>query len=408
MPGSLRVSLAALALALTVTACKDSIDAPPPARSDEDPGPPADKAPTNKDPADRPPTDKAPVEKAPTDKAPVEGPGGTPAAPAPPALRPIGAANGQPFAPQAALLMQESSGTQTLHFFDQPSEATCREPFPGRVVTRFGFIASPEKPYAAGGTYTQADGVRLYFDLGGASPPEEYEVEIKLTETDAASNRLRGTIRYSGADGTKLDGEFTGDYCPTKAQVRTETQPIHGLDWTMEAVAPDTLPEAPAQGVLAGLPFTPAFVNIQTDTPYTTLYFYAEKPPDPCARPARGRVTTRIGGVKVDEKSSGVRIDTFLVQLPDPAVLKTGGRLAARYADPEARKLGRASILFYEADGNRSVLYSQFYSLALAVDEAEAGAETVRGRVFAAVRDSGKSMVVGRFEAHRCPPDPAP
>jgi hypothetical protein len=318
-------------------------------------------------------------------------------------VQPKGVVNGQPFEPAAVLLIQASSGEQTLHFYDQPSDAVCQAPFPGRVKTMLAFIAGREKPYAVGGPYTQADGLQLYFSIGGASPPDQFEAAITFTEADAASNRLRGNIRYKGADGTTLTGAFTGDYCPTKAKVRTEAPPVHGLAWTMDAVAPDTLPAAPAQGALAGLPFSPAHVSVHGAGDQTKMYFFATTPKDACSTPASGRVVTRVAGVKIDEAPTGARIDTFEVRLKDPAVLATGGRLAARSGDATSRKRAHAAIHFYEADGNRAIMYSQFFSLALAIDGVDEAAKTIKGRIYAAVKDSGLSMVVGGFTATRCP-----
>ena len=59
-----------------------------------------------------------------------------------------------------------------------------------------------------------------------------------------------------------------------------------------------------------------------------------------------------------------------------------------------------AGLAFFEADPYRGWAYDQYFSAALAIEDA--GDQSVKGRVYLALDDSGKSSLVGAFEAKRC------
>ncbi len=97
-------------------------------------------------------------------------------------------------------------------------------------------------------------------------------------------------------------------------------------------------------------------------------------------------------------------IDSFALYLPGPP--KAGDELAGltRGDKEETGAILGADLQVFEADGFRSWTYSQYFSAALSIEAADD--KVVRGRVFLALPDEGKSQLVGRFEAKRCPAIP--
>ena len=230
--------------------------------------------------------------------------------------------------------------------------------------------------------------------------PVPGKATIELTKRDAATFRMEGTIEIASDDGKwKLSGPFSGEYCPTKVVPRESPDPLLGQAWTLDAVDPTKLPSEPIQAIVAGSPVPIELVTMRDAKKYdgkalVRLVFYTRKREDPCAeRPYGG------GGSLASEPNDSFSID---LELPPTK----GGTVAARHTG-DVEKTGPidgADLRVFEPDGYRSWIYSQYFSTALAFDELDDKLAT--GRVFLALPDSGKSMLVGAFTATRCPPEP--
>jgi hypothetical protein len=130
-------------------------------------------------------------------------------------------------------------------------------------------------------------------------------------------------------------------------------------------------------------------------------------PPDPCSpRPERTGLTSyHDDGSIASRDVEPFRIDTIRIELADAQA--AGARLAGHTNgnDPDARtQITDADLHVFELDGYRAWRYWQYYSSALAIDEADD--TRIKARVYLALPDAGKSMLVGAFEAKRCPAAP--
>jgi hypothetical protein len=226
--------------------------------------------------------------------------------------------------------------------------------------------------------------------------PVPGKAKIEITKRDAAAFRMEGTIDLVSEDGKwKLSGPFSGEYCPTKVVPRESPEPLLGRAWTLDAVDPAKLVAEPIQAIVAGTPAAIQLVTLRETKkhdgkPIHQVVFYTQPRKDPCAeRPYGG------GGALAQEPN-----DSFAIDL-ESAPTK-GATFAARFTS-DAEKTGPvdgADLRVFEPDGYRSWIYSQYFSVALAFDELDD--KTAKGRVFLAIPDNGKSMLVGAFTAIRC------
>ncbi|MFO0551748.1 MAG: hypothetical protein U0271_25405 [Polyangiaceae bacterium] len=259
------------------------------------------------------------------------------------------------------------------------------------------------------------------------------KAKVTITKRDAATLSFEGTIEVASEDGTwKLAGPIAGEYCPTKAVRREKATPLLGRDWTLDPVAAKDLPAEPAQGVFAGMAAKPiALATVRDAKKYDgsrrfEFVFYPETRRDPCAeRPYR-------------ESTPREWLDSFAIDLPiaspsaapgegagsssarpvasaaasaapaaPPIQLVAGAVFSGHYSTSMSAAEGpmdNVDLRAFEPDGYRSWTYSQYYSVALALDAVDD--KVVKGRVYLALPDNGKSMVVGGFEAVRCPAEP--
>lgn len=233
--------------------------------------------------------------------------------------------------------------------------------------------------------------------------PVPGKAKIEITKRDAATFRMEGSIELLSDDGKwKLAGPFSSEYCPTKVIARESAEPLLGQPWTLDAVDPADpakLVSEPIQAIVAGSPASIELVTLREAKKYDgkplhRLVFYTRKREDPCAERPYG------GGGSVAAEPN----DSFAIDL-ETAPTK-GLTIAGRYTG-DAEKTGTvdgADLRVFEPDGYRSWIYSQYFSVALAFDDLDD--KTAKGRVFLAIPDSGKSMLVGAFTATVCPPEP--
>jgi hypothetical protein len=231
--------------------------------------------------------------------------------------------------------------------------------------------------------------------------PVPGKAKIEITKRDAATFRMEGTIEIVSDDGKwKLSGPFSGEYCPTKVVTRDSSEPLLGQAWTLDPVDPAKLVAEPIQAIVAGSPAAIELVTLRETKKYDgkpihQLVFYTHSRNDPCAeRPYGG------AGSLAREPNDSFAIDLELAPTK-------GATLAGRHTS-DAEKTGPvdgADLRVFEPDGYRSWIYSQYFSVALAFDELDD--KTAKARVFLAIPDNGKSMLVGAFTATRCFDPPA-
>lgn len=315
---------------------------------------------------------------------------------APVHVAPSGSVQGVAFTPDTVRLEETSDGT-ILEF-------TTLKPDRRDRVRCSGTEMSAERElqvYLTDAIVESGKGEQELASFSGTDIPFANPVagmaKIEISKRDAATFRMEGTIEIASADGTwKFSGPFAGEYCPTKVVPR-ESAELLGQAWTLAAVDPATLVDAPIDANIAGLPAEIAAVTLRETKDYEgkllhQLVFYTQPRADPCAeRPYGG------GGSLASEPN-----DSFAIDL---ALAPTKGSTFAGHFDGSADvrdSVVGADLRVFEPDGYRSWIYSQYFSVALAFDDLDERA--AKGRVFLALPDSGKSMLVGRFEATRCSP----
>jgi hypothetical protein len=349
--------------------------------------------------ADKPATEVSkPSTPEPEPSAPEPVPAPEPAGPAP-HTAPSGTVQGVAFAPDTVRLEETSDGT-ILEFVKLEADRK------DRVLCQ-GTDMSAERELQV---YLSEDIVRTgkgEMDIGTFSGtdipfnnPVPGKAKIEISKRDAANFRAEGTIELVSDDGKwKLSGPFSGEYCPTKVIPRESPEPLLGQAWTLDAIDPAKLVAEPIQAIVAGSPAAIELVTLREAKNFDgkvlhRLVFYTRPRKDPCAeRPYGG------GGSLAREPNDSFAIDLELA----PA---KGATLAGRHTgDVEnTGPVHGADLRVFEPDGYRSWIYSQYFSVALAFDELDD--KIAKGRVYLAIPDSGKSMLVGAFDATRCPPEP--
>jgi hypothetical protein len=362
------------------------------------------------------PRDKEPPAKKTADSA-KEAPAETPppvragSRAVPPHAAPKGTLGGRSFAPDVVMLIENSDGAKLLFSQRSPKRERwrCEEPLGDSEVEISIYRNIPD--------WTTAQPVdAVLTDFGGTSigsgsnPPGK--ARITLTKKDAATFTLAGKLELASDDGTwKLAGDFVGEYCPTKGVERESPEPLSGMPWGLTAVSADAVPKEPLAAFIAGKSTRIAHVNarevLHDGLRRTELIFFAEMPPDPCSpRPERTGLTSFADDGSIASRDvEPFRIDTLRIELADAPT--AGARLAGLVNgnDPDARtQITDADLHVFETDGYRAWRYWQYFSAALAVDEVTDA--SIKARVYLALPDDGKSMLVGAFEAKRCPAVP--
>lgn len=325
-----------------------------------------------------------------------------------PHLAPTGTLAGKPFSPDVVILVQ-NGGAMTLGLYQRKEREKkrerwrCEDPL-GDVERQVTFARKAEdwKPGAKlsiePGEWVPGDGAAT----GAATPT------ISISKTDVLQLSVEGSLELTSPDGAyKVSGPFKGDFCPTKVVPRESPPPLSGLPWSLDPVAPEKIPDVPLTAIVAGAPATPVHATIRErerlGKRVTEIDFYRDKPKDPCMERPRGGWLTSYGddGRITSRQGPTASIDSFALYLPSSP--KAGDALVGfKTGDKEqASAILDADLQVFEPDLYRSWTYSQYYSAALSIEAADDS--SVRGRVYLAVPDSGKSQLVGRFEAKRCP-----
>lgn len=315
---------------------------------------------------------------------------------------PHGTIAGKPFAPNLIALLENSDGGK-LGLYQMPADRLaarkrCDEPMGSSSEAEMTLYRPiPDWTTSVPVEVELGDWAATGVD-GSARTPGK--ARIKLTEKDAATFRIAGQLELQSQDGSwSLVGPFEGDYCPTKVVTRDDGKlpPLAGVAWTRERVDPDTLPSTPVAAIIAGAPAPIAHVQYRTMTVNDggehrrpRLIFFTQSPPDPCSP-------------MPEFEGADYRSDYMHVTLAaDPVA---GARLAGRNQPggiDEGQDVTDVWEYAQEPDGTRAWFYSQYYSSSVAIDSIDD--REVKGRVYIAVPDAGRSMIVGAFTAVRCPP----
>lgn len=319
---------------------------------------------------------------------------------------PEGLAAGEPFAPDLVMLLEDGRhGRFSFHVQGKRAadRLLCQEPLGSASVAELTAIRDQDEWPVGAATELPLDRFSGSMIEYGAKPTGT--ARLTLREKNVATFELAGDVEIQSPDGRwKLAGPFRGEYCPSKIRIRETAEPIHGLAWTMDAVEPGDLPASPVAAVLAGVPAEIAHVSLretQDDKgPRHELLFFTSKPPEDCAaRPTGGRSAVYIKGKLAKRTGPGFVADSFTVRLvapPRPDTRASGGH-------DRTEQIDSGMVHWFEPDETRTALYAQYFSAAIAIDALDE--KTVRGRVYLATKDSGKSMLVGAFTGVRCPPE---
>ena len=349
---------------------------------------------------------------APSDEPPA--PGRTPPSSdrvAAPHRAPAGTLAGKPFSPDVVLLVQHG-GAMTLGLYQRADRDKkrerwrCEEPV-GEAERQVTFARKVEDWKAGTKLSIEPD----EWVVGDGSAKSSANVTLSIARVDAALLSFEGAIELTSTDGAyAVRGPIKGEYCPTKALPRESPPPLSGMPWTLDGVSPAKIPDVPLTAIIAGAPATPAHATIRErdrlGKRVTEIDLYRDAPREPCAERPRGGWLTSYGddGRINSREGPTFAIDSFALYLPGPP--KAGDELAGltRGDKEETGAILGADLQVFEADGYRSWTYSQYFSAALSIEAADD--KVVRGRVFLALPDEGKSQLVGRFEAKRCPAIP--
>lgn len=324
---------------------------------------------------------------------------------APPHVVPAGKLAGAPFQPTVALMLRDSEGVQ-LGFYQlikSRERWRCEEPL-GDTLSKLEVRANADWVVGAPIEIPLSD-----WSIGdGSRSAREGTVVVTVTRRDPETFTLSGTLEVKSADGSSsLSGPFEGEYCPTKIVARDAPAPLLGAAWTDRAFSPGDLPTAPLTSIFGGVPSPIALATIRTVRGAAgeeeELVFYREPVPDPCmARESGGWLTSYAPtGAIASRIGAKVRKDYFVVTLGRAPSRGDSFVGFASSSGKDTSQIRSAGLHVFEPDGYRSSVYDQYFSAALAFDAADS--THASGRVYVALPDRGKSMLVGAFDARRCP-----
>jgi len=341
------------------------------------------------EPADAQPSGAAVAAPASAPTAMPTVPSATPAATAvglaaemPPAT---GSLVGRPFVAKKGVLRRIAGGGDTLTFWDAVSGDRCEHQLAldGALFLELAWRRDAQ-PFAVDRVYSETELLAIY-PTGGAVDRAPERVKLVVDQIDEAGALVRGRLDVSADDGTAYSGSFEAAYCPDGVVPRARGGTIAGVSWG-EPPAAKALPEAVATAEIGGTPapIVHAVAGRLPDFPDSPLFLdlFTTEPPARCA--------LHIG--------SGVGAAGFLFALGvRPArgdVLEYHGTRESDAVPPVYAKLNvrpnESDPFTSHGDGDAIVV----------VDEIDRS--RVRGRVYAAFRDPGKSMVVGSFDAPIC------
>jgi hypothetical protein len=192
-----------------------------------------------------------------------------------------------------------------------------------------------------------------------------------------------------------------------KGIARENPEPLAGVPWSLDAFAPDKLPKSPVAAIIDGNPAHIAHATFRRrkylDKDVSDLAFFEDAPPDPCAERPRGGWLTSYGadGHITSRDGAKFRDDSFALLFTDEP--KAGAVISGfnNGSKTDSKQIADVNLEMFEKDGYRSGAYDQYFSTTIAIDAIDD--KSVQGRIYAAVPDSGKSMIVGAFSAVRCP-----
>jgi hypothetical protein len=330
---------------------------------------------------------------------------------APAHIVPAGTVAGKAFTPDVVILNEASAGAK-LGFYQRKDERKKRERW--RCEEPLIDADTEVTAYRKADDWKPGSKVEIPLeDFGitgvdfGAKP--KGKAIITIAKRDAATFRVEGSIELSSDDGAfKLSGPFAGDYCPMKGVARETPEPLAGMAWSLDPMSPDKVVKTPIASIIAGEPAPIAHVTVRErkrlDKLVTEIVFFRDMPPDACSeRPAGGWMTTYKDDGRIAMRDGPkFRDDSFAIYLA--AAPKAGDKIAGMKngSKEDAKDIVDADLQAFEADGYRSWSYAQYFSAALVVDEADDKA--MKGRVYLALPDIGKSELAGAFSAVRCPP----
>lgn len=315
---------------------------------------------------------------------------------APSPRAPGGTLAGRPFTPTAVVLTDDLDGVHRLHLLEGVGPTDCGAILPsprarGLVLAACGPVC-PDGRHFGSTPATPATGARARYVGLPSTAPDGARLELTLDGLDTARRRARGRLSYRAGDGSAVEGEFVALTCVSKQRRRAAPAPLHGLDWGRAPVAADALPDEPLAAVLAGHPFTPAAVRLvpRGYEPGWELVFYADAGARPCDPPE-----TRLAGPTATD---GLVIRLAEDQLAPGTVVRSRSYLAG------PRDRGTTVLLFWdEPELGAAAVHSENRNLTLAIDAVDRTAGTVRGRIYLAFEDGGRSFFVGAFTAALCP-----
>lgn len=332
----------------------------------------------------------------------------TPTRAALPHVAPSGTLAGAPFAPTVAMMLRDSDGVQ-LGFYQLHKNRErwlCEEPL-GDTASKLEVRSAVD--WVLG---VAVETPLSQWSVGdGSKPATDGTVSVTVAKRDEKTFTMSGTLEVKSADGSSaFRGPFEGEYCPTKLVERAPPTSTGGVDWTDQPFAADRIPSTPITSALAGAPAAIHEVVIRTVRGRTgleeELVFYRDKLADPCMPREDGGWLTSYGpsGAIASRKGAKVRADYFVVYLAKPPTKgdTPTGLVSSAMKRDLAAGVRSASLHVFEPDGYRSFIYDQYFSATLSFDDVSDA--HAAGRIYLALPDKGRSMLVGAFDARRCPP----
>jgi hypothetical protein len=292
-----------------------------------------------------------------------------------------GRLHGRPFSPLKVVLVD--GGDHQILQFSTEVGAPCDRAMEEYVELSSLTTTRVVPLFAAGKPVTLETHNLVVMHTGAPIGERTRDLKLVLTlETiDAAARKARGRIDWAADDDSALHGAFEATYCATKSQSRSAAAPANGAEWSLSPPSA-TIPHAAATGNLGGNAFHAAHVNlIAYDSMarddawfHEELNFFAEKPAQPCIDAARAQ----SDGFTVIFKSAKVKAGP----------VEPSGRTIVRWREP-------ATSYMTVDDHNGS-------KVTLLFDAVDRARKSVRGRIYLAVDDAGKSLLVGGFNATYC------
>lgn len=224
-------------------------------------------------------------------------------------------------------------------------------------------------------------------------------IEVRIDTVDREARTASGNLAVAVGDAT-LAGPFEAKLCPTRIESRDKAKPIHGMEWTTDAVPAVSIPSEPAQGFVVDGPFPIAHANArpwQKDgKDMWRLTFFRDKPDQPCAHRHDG--FTRKGKDGPIERT-GTASDWFAVSGP-ASDFRPNKPVTSRMLRDHTSGSLRASAGWMEPGNENGASFAQYGNVSLTIESATD--EQMKGRIYMALPYDPKPLLVGSFEAVVC------